>query len=194
MQEAASGGFPGRVPVTALAQLSVLHSERAPWVIPKARMKDKNFIVATRGSKWRDCFETAFTHIGELKRENGLREWQEDNCTKGKLIYIYFSIHTTRLREALTKPKIPRIAILGNQRKGEGTRGIRREQISSNPSMLEFDNPKNLLWTLQVLWTMILFLQIAEKAFNIPCDAKDTQSSIWSLHCWEVVHKAEKIS
>lgn len=46
-----SGNLPGRVPVTALAQLSALHSlrsktlERAPWARPRARMQEKTFIV-----------------------------------------------------------------------------------------------------------------------------------------------------
>ena len=50
MRELTSGTFPGRVPVTALAQLSALHpvvvQERTPWAIAEARIKDKSFIFA----------------------------------------------------------------------------------------------------------------------------------------------------
>lgn len=51
-REDTSGTFPGRVPVTALAQLSALHLSlsgvrvRAIWAIAKARMKDKSLIIA----------------------------------------------------------------------------------------------------------------------------------------------------
>jgi len=46
IREVTSGTFPGRVPVTALAQLSALHPQRTPWAIAKARMKEKSFIIA----------------------------------------------------------------------------------------------------------------------------------------------------
>lgn len=45
MREVSSGTFPARVPVTALAQLSALHAERAPWASAKAKIKDKSFIA-----------------------------------------------------------------------------------------------------------------------------------------------------
>lgn len=46
IREVTSGIFPVRVPVTALAQLSALQSERTPWAMLKARMRCKSFIVA----------------------------------------------------------------------------------------------------------------------------------------------------
>jgi len=45
MREVPSGIFPGRVPVTALAQSLALHAERAPWASAKAKIKDKSFIA-----------------------------------------------------------------------------------------------------------------------------------------------------
>ena len=50
IREVTSGTFPDRVPVTALAQLSALHSERTPWAIAKARIKDRSFIIVINDS------------------------------------------------------------------------------------------------------------------------------------------------
>lgn len=54
MRTDTAGSLPGRVPVTALAQLSALQSvcvrilEKVPWARPKAMMQDRTFIARCR--------------------------------------------------------------------------------------------------------------------------------------------------
>lgn len=54
MRTDTAGSFPGRVPVTALAQLSALQAlrarilERTPWARPKAMIQDRTFIARCR--------------------------------------------------------------------------------------------------------------------------------------------------